>query len=151
MPRTRAMLDRASLEEAFLDRLQAEARRYRLSVGGERSELIDRVLSHIERMEAQEMIAETQSGPSNGPSVGGEATGGLEEPLTMGTLRSALNEMTDLMRQQQQSIHATVDCKSECVTGGRPRRCAVPQRRNGVGSFVSSNSESRDTTWKKYG
>jgi len=104
MPRTCAMLDRASLEEATLDRLQAEARRYRLPVGGERSDLIDRIMSHIERMEAQEMIAETQSGPSSGPSVGEEATGELEEPLTMGTLRSALNEMTDLMRQQQQSI-----------------------------------------------
>jgi len=104
MPRTRAMLDRASLEEASLDRLQAEARRYRLPVGGERSELIDRILSHIERIEAQGMMAETLSAPSSGPSVEGETEGGLEKPLTMGTLRSALNEMTDLMRQQQQSM-----------------------------------------------
>jgi len=43
MPLTRAMLDRVSLEEATLDRLQAEVRRYRLPVGRERSDLIDNV------------------------------------------------------------------------------------------------------------
>jgi len=104
MPRTRAMMDRASLEEATLDRLQAEARRYRLPIGGERSELIERILSHIERIEAQGMMVETPSAPSSGPSVEGETGGGLEEALTMDTLRSALNEMADLMRQQQQSM-----------------------------------------------
>jgi len=75
MPRTRAMLDRASLEEATLERLQAEARRYRLPVEGERSDLIDRIMSHIERVEAQDMIAETHSGPSSGPSIEVEAAG----------------------------------------------------------------------------
>jgi len=65
MPRTRAMLDRAALEEATLERLQAEARRYRLPVGGERSELIDRILSHVERLGVQELVEETHSGPSS--------------------------------------------------------------------------------------
>jgi len=47
------------------------------------------------------MMVETSSVSSSGPSVEEEAQGGSKEPLTMG---SALNEMADLMRQQQQSM-----------------------------------------------
>jgi len=52
MPRTRAMLDRVTLEE---ERLQTEAQRYRLPIGGERNKLIDRIMSHIERLKSQDL------------------------------------------------------------------------------------------------
>jgi len=102
MPRTRAMLDRTALEEATLERLQA--RRYCLPVGDERNDLIDRILSHVERLSAQDLVEETHSGPSSERSVETEVASGAEEPLTAGTLRAALGEVTELMRQQQQSI-----------------------------------------------
>jgi len=149
MPHTRAMLDRASLEEASLDRLQAEARRYRLPVGGERSELIDRILSHIETIEAQGMMAETPSAPSSGPSVEGEIAGGLEEPLTVSALRSVLNEMTDLMRQQQQSMQMMLQLMTN-QSGGPSRQCAIAPCGDGVGSLICSNSEWGNTICEEY-
>jgi len=103
MPRTRAALKKATLEQ-----LQAEARRYRLPAGGERSEIIVRILSHIERLSAQEIVEETHSGPSSEKSVETEVASGAEEPLTAGTLRAALGEMTELMRQQQQSMQMLI-------------------------------------------
>jgi len=119
MPRTRAALDRAALEEATLERLQAEARRYRLPIGGERGELIDRILSHIERLGAQDAVLETHSGPGSEQSAEPEMTDGAEEPLTAGTLRAALGEMTELMRQQQQSMQMLIQLMAN-QTGASP-------------------------------
>ncbi|XP_020289682.1 uncharacterized protein LOC109857608 [Pseudomyrmex gracilis] len=100
--------DRTSLETATVERLQAEAKRFQLPTTGTRDELFERILSHLERVGPQDLMAESQGTLAS--SLPGDSGAGaeLEEPLTANLLRSSLSEMTEVMRQQQQSIQMLI-------------------------------------------
>lgn len=59
MPRTRSTMDRAALEEAALEKVQAEAKKYRIPVTNDKFDLIEKIMSYIERQDAQELAQET--------------------------------------------------------------------------------------------
>jgi len=99
MPRTRSVMSRAALEEATLERIQAEAKKYKIPVSDDKFDLIEKIMSHIERQEPQELWSDPQSEPR-----AEQGANEKKEPLTASTFRSTLNEVTKAMRQQQQSI-----------------------------------------------
>jgi len=93
MPRTRSVISRAALEEATLERIQSEAKKYKIPISNDKFDLIEKIMSHIERQESQELWPDAQSEPR-----AEQGASEKEEPLTASTFRSALNEVTMAMR-----------------------------------------------------
>lgn len=82
-------MDRATLEIASLDQLRKKARRYRLPSTGERSELIDAIMSHLERPAPSDLLQD-MTVEKDLPQRSASASA---EPLTAEVFRETMLQM----------------------------------------------------------
>lgn len=102
MPRTRSTVNRNVLENATMEQLQKEARRYHLPVSGDRSTLIDTILSYLERGGPDEPMVEVQeSSKGQRPEAG--ATAGTEQ-LSAEVFRDTMIKLQESIALQQKEM-----------------------------------------------
>lgn len=102
LPRSQ-LIDRASLDRATLDQLKKEARSYGLPVTGNRAEIIDLIMSHLERHGPTDMVKEEASQRTRAEPPRAAGAMCSSEPLTAEVFRATMLQMQQqLMLQQQQ-------------------------------------------------
>lgn len=83
-------MDRAALEEATVEQLRKEAKRYRLPSTGDRAELIDSIMSHFERHGPSDLLQTGRREIESTQSAGATAQ---SEPLTAEVFRETMMQM----------------------------------------------------------
>jgi len=103
MPRTRATVDRITLEQATHEQLKKEARRYRLPSIGDRATLIDTIMSHLERHGQMDLPMEHPD-EASGEAHGETRAPVQQEPLTANTFKEALVNLQQKLIQSQMEM-----------------------------------------------
>lgn len=94
-------MDRATLDRATLDQLRKEARSYGLPINGNRAEIIDLIMSHLERHGPTDMVEEASAGVgAESPAAAGAIRS--SEPLTAEMFQETMLQMQQQMLAQQQ-------------------------------------------------
>jgi len=103
MPRTRAVVDRITLEQATHEQLKKEARRYKLPSTGDRATLIDAIMSHLERHGQTDLPTEHPD-EASGEAHGETRVPMQQEPLTANTFKEGLVDLQQKLIQSQMEM-----------------------------------------------